>query len=46
MEWKKYEQEIYETFMEFYPDAKISYNQKLLGKYSKVKRQIDVLIEG
>ncbi len=46
MDWKKYEQEILETFRMAYPDAKILFDQKLLGRYSKTKRQIDVLIEG
>lgn len=46
MDWKKYENEIFETFKEAYPNAKISYNQKIIGRYSKVERQIDVLIEG
>jgi tetratricopeptide (TPR) repeat protein len=46
MDWKKYENEIFETFKEAYPNAKISYNQKIVGRYSKVERQIDVLIEG
>ena len=46
MEWKKYEKEIFESFRKNYPDAKISYNQKILGRYSKTGRQIDVLIEG
>lgn len=46
MNWKKYENEIFETFKEAYPNAKISYNQKIVGRYSKVERQIDVLIEG
>lgn len=46
MDWKKYEQEIFEAFKMAYPDATIRFNQKILGRYSKVKRQIDVLIEG
>lgn len=46
MDWKKYEKEIFETFRQAYPDAKISYNQKVIGRYSKIERQIDVLIEG
>ena len=46
MDWKKYENEIYDTFKEIYPNVKISYNQKIVGRYSKVERQIDVLIEG
>ena len=46
MDWKKYETEIFENFKEAYPNTKISYNQEIVGRYSKVKRQIDVLIEG
>lgn len=46
MDWKKYEEEIFENFRHAYPDAKISFNQKILGRYSKIERQIDVLIEG
>ena len=45
-DWRKYEKEIFDTFRRAYPDAKINYNQKILGRYSKIKRQIDVLIEG
>ncbi len=46
MDWKKYETEIFETFKAAYPNAKINFNQKVIGRYSKVERQIDVLIEG
>ena len=46
MDWKKYEQEIFETFRVFYPDAKITFNEKVVGRYSKIERQIDVLVEG
>jgi tetratricopeptide (TPR) repeat protein len=46
MNWKKYEEEIFENFKSAYPNTKISYNQKIVGRYSKVERQIDVLIEG
>jgi tetratricopeptide (TPR) repeat protein len=46
MDWRKYEKEIFENFREAYPDAKISFDQKILGRYSKIERQIDVLIEG
>jgi tetratricopeptide (TPR) repeat protein len=46
MDWKKYENEIFENFKTAYPNAKISYNQKIVGRYSKTERQIDVLIEG
>ena len=46
MNWKEYEEEIFENFKSAYPNTKISYNQKIIGRYSKVERQIDVLIEG
>lgn len=46
MDWRQYENEIFEAFKTAYPNAKISFNQKIIGRYSKIERQIDVLIEG
>lgn len=45
MDWKKYESKIFEYFEKQYPDAQITLDAKKLGLYSKVSRQIDVLIE-
>ena len=45
MDWQKYECEIEEQFREAYPSAQITHNAKLVGKFSKVERQIDLLIE-
>lgn len=45
MDWKKYESEIFETFKQAYPNAKILFNQKILGRYSKTERQVDVLVD-
>ena len=45
MDWKKYEEEIYEYFHSQYPDAEITLDTKKVGLYSKVERQLDVLIE-
>src|SRR3954466_14216554 len=45
MDWQQYEHEIEEQFRANYPSAKITANVKLLGKFSKVERQIDLLIE-
>lgn len=45
MDWKKYEKEIYEIFNSQYPDAEITLDAKKVGLYSKVERQLDVLIE-
>lgn len=43
--WKEYEQEIAEYFRSEYPTAKITPNAHLVGKFSKVERQIDLLVE-
>lgn len=45
MNWKDYEQEIFERFSIDYPNAEISLDAKIEGRYSKRKRQIDILIE-
>jgi hypothetical protein len=45
MNWKEYEREIFEQFQSRYPNASIKHNEKVLGRISKIKRQIDVLIE-
>ena len=44
-DWQLYEREIEEQFREAYPSARITPNAKLVGKFSKVERQIDILIE-
>lgn len=46
MNWKDYEKEILSSFENLYRDCKISFDQKIIGKYSEIERQIDVLIEG
>lgn len=46
MNWKEYENEILTYFQETYPETTISFDQKIKGKYSKVLRQVDILIEG
>ncbi|QTH64265.1 restriction endonuclease [Psychrosphaera ytuae] len=45
MDWKQYETEIFELFHRQYPDAEITLDAKKSGLYSKVERQVDVLIE-
>ena len=45
MDWKKYESEIYDHFDKQYPDAEITLDALKKGVYSKVDRQIDVLVE-
>ncbi len=45
MTWKDYEIEIYNSFKEMFPNADISQNVNVAGKYSKTDRQIDILIE-
>jgi hypothetical protein len=44
-DWQRYEREIEEEFRQAYPSAQITHNAKLIGKFSKVERQIDLLIE-
>jgi tetratricopeptide (TPR) repeat protein len=46
MTWKNYEKEILKYFQETFPETKISFDKGIIGKYSKVERQIDILIEG
>jgi tetratricopeptide (TPR) repeat protein len=45
MDWQQYEREIEQQFRDNYPSARITPNAKLVGKFSKVERQIDLLIE-
>jgi hypothetical protein len=45
LDWKPYEREIETYFRSEYPSAHITKNAKRLGRFSKVERQIDVLIE-
>lgn len=45
MDWKKYEKEIYEHFLSQFPEAEITLDARKIGLYSKVERQIDILIE-
>lgn len=45
MNWKDYEIEIYNFFKEQYPQAEVSHNVTVEGRYSKTMRQIDILIE-
>jgi hypothetical protein len=45
MDWKQYEREIANYFQTEYPDAKITPHTTLLGKFSRVEREIDLLIE-
>jgi len=45
VDWQGYEREIEEQFRTNYPDADITHNANLVGKFSKVERQIDLLIE-
>jgi hypothetical protein len=42
MNWKDYEKEIYQQFKDMYPTAEITYDAKVLERYSKVDRQIDI----
>lgn len=45
MDWKQYEEEIYQHYASEFASAKITRNSHIIGRYSNVERQIDVLIE-
>lgn len=45
MDWQGYEREIEGQFRINYPSAEITHNAKLVGKFSRVERQIDLLVE-
>ncbi len=45
MDWKDYEIEIYEFFKSEYPNADVKHNVEIFGRYSGVKRQVDILID-
>ncbi|MCH7760412.1 restriction endonuclease [candidate division TA06 bacterium] len=45
MDWKQYEQEISDYFRSEYPTARITPDTKVTGRFSKVDRQLDLLIE-
>ena len=45
MNWKYYEKEVHDYFSQIYPNSTITYDAKIMGRYSKKVRQVDVLIE-
>jgi hypothetical protein len=44
MDWREYEKQIFGEFYKKYPEHQLLYDQKLLGRYSRVPRQIDILV--
>ena len=42
--WKNYELQIFENFKGFFPNCRVAHDVKVLGKFSKVYRQVDVAI--
>jgi hypothetical protein len=45
--WRDYEDHIYERLSEWAGDeATVAFDQKILGRHSKVERQVDILISG
>lgn len=45
MDWRQYQHEIEAEFRHAYPSSRITPNAKLIGKFSRVERQIDLFIE-
>jgi len=46
VDWRQYEKEIVDYFRSEYPNATLTPDAKVTGKFSKIERQIDLLIEG
>src|SRR5665647_2858867 len=46
MNWKDYEEEIFQAFKNIYPEATITFDARIIGRFSKEERQIDILVEG
>lgn len=46
MDWQQYETEIFQHFADAYPGCEVRKNVMIPGRYSKVNRQVDVLITG
>lgn len=46
MDWEQYEAEIYQHFADAYPGCEVKKDVMLPGRYSKVDRQVDVLVTG
>ena len=44
MLWRQYEEQIYREFSNKYPDREILFDEEVLGRHSKVLRQVDILI--
>ncbi len=45
MDWKQYEDEIYQHFVTTFPSAQVMKDTQVMGRHSHVERQVDVLIE-
>jgi tetratricopeptide (TPR) repeat protein len=46
LNWRTYEKEILNYFQETYPGTTIEFDKRIVGRYSKIERQIDISIEG
>ncbi len=45
MNWREYETQVFQEFQKKYPQYEICFDQELLGRSSKVPRQIDILVK-
>ncbi len=44
-DWEKYETQIFDKLREVFPRSDIKKNQKIIGKFSERRRQIDILVK-
>jgi curli biogenesis system outer membrane secretion channel CsgG len=45
MNWREYETRVFQEFQNKYSEYEIGFDQKLIGRFSKVPRQIDILVK-
>lgn len=44
MTWRQYENDVYQELLSLYPNAEVEFDTKVMGRFSKVLRQCDILI--
>lgn len=44
MNWRQYEQQIFDLFKKLYPEGELLFDQQVEGRHSRILRQVDILI--
>jgi phosphoglycerate-specific signal transduction histidine kinase len=45
MNWREYETQVFQELQKKYPEYEFSFDQRLIGRFSKVQSQINILIK-